>query len=66
MTAVLQSSLRASEFDEQFAERSVIIANKRDGRPLSAGECTLRLVVSQEAMQARWDRMVTALHVKRD
>jgi DMSO/TMAO reductase YedYZ molybdopterin-dependent catalytic subunit len=51
------------ELDPAFTDESILIADRRDGQPLSAAEGPLRLVVLHEKRQARWVRQVTTLRV---
>src|SRR5215471_9410139 len=53
------------ELDHAFTDRVVIIADKRDGKPLPEKEGPLRLVVPDEKREARWVRQVTSLTIKR-
>jgi hypothetical protein len=53
------------ELDHAFTERVVLLADRRDGKALSAAEGPLRIVVPDEKRQARWVRQVTALNVRR-
>jgi DMSO/TMAO reductase YedYZ molybdopterin-dependent catalytic subunit len=46
------------ELDPAFAERVVLLADRRDGQPLSTAEGPLRLVVPDEKRHARWVRQV--------
>jgi tungstate transport system substrate-binding protein len=55
-----------AELDDDFAERSVLLADRRDGEALDGSEGPLRLVAPQEARQARWVRRVVRLRVERD
>ena len=51
------------ELDPAFTDESVLVADRRDGQPLSATEGPLRLVVAHEKRQARWVRRVNTLKV---
>jgi DMSO/TMAO reductase YedYZ molybdopterin-dependent catalytic subunit len=51
------------ELDPAFTDRVILLADKRDGKPLSEAEGPLRVVVSQEKRQARWVRQVTRLTI---
>jgi DMSO/TMAO reductase YedYZ molybdopterin-dependent catalytic subunit len=51
------------ELDPGFTDAVVLLADRRDGQPLAAGEGPLRLVVAHEKRQARWVRQVKALSV---
>jgi DMSO/TMAO reductase YedYZ molybdopterin-dependent catalytic subunit len=53
-----------AELDPAFADRGVILADRRDGQPLSAKEGPFRLVAPGEARQARWVRQLSALTLK--
>lgn len=54
-----------AELDPDFTDRSVILADRRDGKPLKDEEGTVRIVVPGEKRQARWVRQVTSLTIKR-
>ena len=51
------------EIDPTFTDRLVLLADSRDGRPLSVSEGRLRLVVPDEKRQARWVRKVIKLRL---
>lgn len=53
------------ELDHAFTDRIVIVADKRDGKPLTEKEGPLRLVVPDEKREARWVRQVVSLTIKR-
>jgi DMSO/TMAO reductase YedYZ molybdopterin-dependent catalytic subunit len=53
------------ELDPAFTERVVLLADRRDGQPLSAAEGPLRLVVPDEKRHARWVRQVGSGTVRR-
>ncbi len=53
------------ELDAAFTDRIVILADARDGKPLSPTEGRLRVIVPSEKRHARWVRQVTALNVRR-
>jgi hypothetical protein len=46
-------------------ERVVLLADRRDGKTLSATEGPLRVVVPDEKRQGRWVRQVITLTVRR-
>ena len=52
-----------AEFDDEYAERDILLATHRDGQLLDAKEGTFRLVVPQEGRQGRWSRVVTGINV---
>ncbi|HWP02873.1 MAG TPA: hypothetical protein VNL96_05415 [Gemmatimonadaceae bacterium] len=54
-----------AELDEQFGARNAIVALTRDGRPLSASDGPLRIVVAGETHRARWVRQVVRLRLVR-
>jgi DMSO/TMAO reductase YedYZ molybdopterin-dependent catalytic subunit len=51
------------ELDSAFTDAVVLLADRRDGLPLAAGEGPVRLVVTHEKRQAPWVRQVKALRV---
>lgn len=53
------------ELDPGFADRTVILADRRDGRPLSAREGPLQVIVPGEKKHGRWVRQVVRLVVRR-
>jgi hypothetical protein len=52
-----------AEVDPAFAVREIMIADKRDGKPLDAKEGPLRVVAPGDKRPARWVRQVTALRL---
>jgi DMSO/TMAO reductase YedYZ molybdopterin-dependent catalytic subunit len=54
-----------AELDPAFNDRTILLADRRDGRPLDASEGPLRVVVPGEKKHARWARQVTTLTVRR-
>lgn len=53
------------ELDAAFTDKIVLLAGKREGKPLDEKEGPLRLVVPDEKRQGRWVRQVTGLVIKR-
>ncbi|HVF29189.1 MAG TPA: molybdopterin-dependent oxidoreductase, partial [Pyrinomonadaceae bacterium] len=53
------------ELDPAFTDRVILLADRRDGKPLAVTEGPLRIVVPDEKRHARWVRQVTALNVRR-
>jgi DMSO/TMAO reductase YedYZ molybdopterin-dependent catalytic subunit len=53
------------ELDPAFTDRVVLLADRRDGKPLAGNEGPLRVVVPGEKRHARWVRQVVALKVGR-
>ncbi len=53
------------ELDHAFTDRVVLLADRRDGKPLAPNEGPLHLVVPDEKRPARWVRQVVALTIRR-
>jgi hypothetical protein len=51
------------ELDSLFTDKVVLLADRRDGKPLSEKEGPLRIVVPDEKRQARWIRRVKSIVV---
>jgi DMSO/TMAO reductase YedYZ molybdopterin-dependent catalytic subunit len=54
-----------TEFDPNFSDRIILLADRRDGKPLDSREGPLRFVVPGDKRHARWIRRVTTLEVLR-
>jgi DMSO/TMAO reductase YedYZ molybdopterin-dependent catalytic subunit len=54
-----------AELDPQFANESVLIADKRDGKPLPERQGPLRLVCASDKEGARSVRMLETIEVVR-
>ena len=52
------------EFDPSFKHTLVLLADTRDGGPLSESDGQLRLIIPHEKRYARWVRHLVALHVR--
>jgi hypothetical protein len=52
-----------AEIDPAFASREIILADKRDGKPLDAKEGPFRIVAPGDKRPARWARQITTLRV---
>jgi hypothetical protein len=52
-----------AELDPAFATLEIILADKRDGKPLDAKEGPFRIVAPGDKRPARWVRQATALKV---
>ena len=52
------------EFDPDFTDKVVIVADRRDGHALGPGEGPFRLVAPDDKRHARWVREVTVLDVE--
>jgi DMSO/TMAO reductase YedYZ molybdopterin-dependent catalytic subunit len=53
------------ELDPAFSDRVILLADRRDGKPLAGKEGHLRVIVPGEKRHARWVRQVTALKIGR-
>jgi len=53
-----------AEFDPGFTDQVILLADKRDGKSLSAREGPLRIIVPSEKRHARWVREVSSLTVR--
>lgn len=53
------------EIDHAFSDRIVILADRRDGKPLAEKEGPLRIVVPDEKREARWVRQVVSFTIRR-
>ena len=52
-----------AEFDPAFSDRTILLADRRDGKPLDSREGPLRIIVPGDKRHARWIRGVDALEV---
>jgi hypothetical protein len=52
-----------AEVDPAFAVREVILADRRDGKPLDAREGPFRIIAPGDKRPARWIRQVTEMKV---
>jgi hypothetical protein len=55
--------LALAEVGPAFAVREIILADKRDGKPLDARKGPFRIVAPGDKRAARWVRQVTALRL---
>lgn len=53
------------ELDALFTDKLVLLADRRDGKPLNEKEGPLRIIVPDEKRHGRWVRQVTGLIIKR-
>ncbi len=53
-----------AELDAGFTDNSVLVADRRDGKPLDATEGPLRLVAPAEKRPARWVRQLVRITVQ--
>ena len=54
-----------AELDPAFTDRVVLLADRRDGKPLSARDGPFQIIVPGEKKHARWVRQVIRLKVGR-
>lgn len=53
------------ELDPAYTDKVVLLADKRDGKPMDTKEGPLRILVPDEKRHTRWVRQVTGLVIKR-
>jgi DMSO/TMAO reductase YedYZ molybdopterin-dependent catalytic subunit len=53
-----------AELDQGYTDRTIILADKADGKPLPAGDGPFRIVVQDEKKPARCIKMVTGIKVE--
>ena len=59
-----RAAFALAEFDPGFTDQVILLADRRDGKPLSAREGPLRIIVPSEKRHARWVREVSSLTVR--
>jgi hypothetical protein len=52
-----------AEVDPAFAAREIMLADKREGKPLDAKQGPFRVVAPGDKRPARWIRQVTELRI---
>lgn len=52
-----------AEFDDAFSDRTLLLADAEDGKPLPPGLAPFRLIAPGDKRAARWARMVTSIEV---
>ena len=52
-----------AELDPDFSDRQIILADKRDGKPLDDKQGPWRIVAPGDKRPARWIRQVTSLKI---
>jgi DMSO/TMAO reductase YedYZ molybdopterin-dependent catalytic subunit len=57
-------SYSLAELDPGFTDRVVILADRRDGKPLAENAAPFQIVVPGEKKHGRWIRQVVSLTVK--
>ncbi|MBV8900526.1 MAG: molybdopterin-dependent oxidoreductase [Verrucomicrobia bacterium] len=60
-----QAVFALAELDPALTDRVILLADRKDGQPLTAGEGPLRVVVPGEKRPARWVRQVKAIWIGR-
>jgi DMSO/TMAO reductase YedYZ molybdopterin-dependent catalytic subunit len=60
-----RAAFALAELDSAFTNRVILLADRRDGQPLSARDGPLQVVVPGEKKHARWVRQVIKLKVGR-
>ena len=53
-----------AEFDPAFTDRIAILADRRDGNPLTGNEAPFQLVLTGEKRPARWVRQVVSIEIQ--
>ena len=56
-------SFSLADFDADYSDRTILLADAEDSAPLSATAGPLRLIVSGDKKASRWERMVTSIEV---
>lgn len=60
-----QAVFALAELDPAFTDRLVLLADRKDGKPLAADEGPLRLLVPGDKRHARWVHQVTGVRLGR-
>jgi DMSO/TMAO reductase YedYZ molybdopterin-dependent catalytic subunit len=60
-----RAAFAVAELDPAFTDRVTLLADRRDGKPLSTQSGPLQIIVPGEKKHARWVRQVIALKVGR-
>ena len=60
-----RATFALAELDSAFTDRVILLADRRDGKVLSAREGPLQMIVPGEKKHARWVRQVIRLKVGR-
>ncbi len=56
-------SFSLADFDAAYSDRTIFLADKEDGAPLSDTAGPLRLIIPGDKRAARWERMVTRIEI---
>jgi DMSO/TMAO reductase YedYZ molybdopterin-dependent catalytic subunit len=54
-----------AEFDSALTDKRVLLADSKDGKPLTAPEGPFRIIVPDEKERTRWAKQVWAIYVVR-
>lgn len=52
-----------AEFDEAYNDRTILLAETEDGKPLAENAAPFRLIVPGDRKAARWARMIASLEI---
>ena len=52
------------ELDRTFGDCDILLADRRDGKPLEGRDGTLRLIIPREKRYARWARRIISLQLR--
>ena len=61
-----RAAFSLAELDPEMTDRVVLLADTKDGQPLSPREGPFRIIVPGEKRPARWVRKVRALTVRKN
>jgi hypothetical protein len=56
-------SFSLADFDRDYSNRTIFLADQEDGAPLSGSAGPLRLIVPGDKKATRWERMVTRIEI---
>jgi hypothetical protein len=52
-----------ADFDDNYTDRAIFLADRVDGNPLSSTTGPLRLIIPDDKKASRWERMVTKIEI---
>jgi hypothetical protein len=52
------------ELDPTFGDSNILLADRRDGKPLEGSDGRLRLIIPDEKRYARWMRQIVSLQIR--
>lgn len=58
-----KAAFAIAEFDPAFTDRVIVLADRKDGAPLTGNAAPLQLIVAGEKRPARWVRQVVSLEI---